>query len=188
VVSGERLWDLPTAQIQRNFNVNLLSHYYTIRAFLPGMLASASGGTIVTVSSVLGKLGASHLSDYTAAKAGLIAMHASLRAELALPSAPEGARGIRTILVTPGQLSTVMFAGVVTPSDFLAPVVEPVDLAKAIVQKIDDGDSGEISLPLYAQYMDWLNVLPASLQVVVRWLSGVDSAMAKAHSREKKVL
>jgi NAD(P)-dependent dehydrogenase (short-subunit alcohol dehydrogenase family) len=168
--------------------VNLLSHYYTIRAFLPGMLASASGGTIVTVSSVLGKLGASHLSDYTAAKAGLIAMHASLRAELALPSALEGASGIRTILVTPGQLSTVMFAGVVTPSGFLAPVVEPVDLAKAIVRKIDDGESGEISLPLYAQHMDWLNVLPASLQMIVRYLSGVDSAMAKAHSREKKVL
>ena len=168
---------LSASDVQRNFNVNVLSHFYTIRAFLPGMLASETGGTIITVSSVLGKLGASHLSDYTAAKAGLIAMHASLRAELASPSAPEGAANVRTILVTPGQLSTSLFAGVQTPSSFLGPVVEPVELAREIVRMIDAGESGEISMPLYARWVDWLGVLLAGLQKIVRSIAGVDRAM-----------
>ena len=141
------------------------------------MLASETGGTIVTVSSVLGKLGASHLSDYTAAKAGLIAMHASLRAELSSPTAPEGAENIRTILVTPGQLSTSLFEGVETPSSFLGPVVEPVELAREMVRMIDAGESGEISMPLYARCINWLHVLPAGFQKVVRGISGVDRAM-----------
>lgn len=149
------------------------------------MLSNENGGTIVTVASVLGKLGASYLSDYTAAKAGLIAMHTSLRAELASASRPQGAENIRTVLVTPGQLSTAMFAGVEPPSNFVGPVVEPVDLAREITRLVDAGEGGEISLPLYTQYIEWLGVLPAGLQKPVRWLSGVDSAMEKAHTKQK---
>ena len=141
------------------------------------MLSSECGGTIVTISSVLGKLGASHLSDYTAAKAGLIALHRSLRAELSSSSASEGAENIRTILVTPGQLSTSLFAGVETPSSFFGPVMEPVKLAREIVRMVDAGESGEISLPLYARWIEWMFVLPVSLQRLGRWVSGVDGAM-----------
>lgn len=168
-----------------NFRVNLLSHFHTIRAFLPGMLSSPTGATIVTVSSVLGRLGASHLSDYTAAKAGLIAMHTSLRAELNSPTAPEGAENIRTILVTPGQLSTKLFAGVKTPSTFLGPVVEPVELARDIVRMIDAGESGHIAAPLYARWINWLHVMPAGLQRVVRYVSGMDKAMEGFASKRK---
>jgi NAD(P)-dependent dehydrogenase (short-subunit alcohol dehydrogenase family) len=184
-VHGKPLLHLSAKDVQRNFSVNLLSHFHAIRIFLPGMLATETGGTIVTISSVLGKLGASHLSDYTAAKAGLIAMHNSLRAELASPNAPEGAEYIRTILVTPGQLSTKLFAGVKTPSSFLGPVVEPVELAREIVSMIDSGESGQISTPLYARWIEWLHVLPVSLQRLARNLSGVDRAMESFTSKVK---
>ncbi|KAK3713749.1 hypothetical protein LTR37_008235 [Vermiconidia calcicola] len=177
IVNGKPLLKLSTADIQRNFNINLLSHFNTIRTFLPGMLASEVGGTLVTVASVLGKLGASHISDYTAAKAGLIAMHNSLRAEFASATAPEGAENIRTILVTPGQLNTNLFAGVQTPSSFFGPVVEPVELAREIVRMIDAGESGEISMPFYAKWIEWLHVLPVGLQKMVRRLTGMDRAM-----------
>ncbi|KAH9825705.1 protein dhs-3-like [Teratosphaeria destructans] len=177
IVTGKPLLALTTPEITRTLHINLLSHFHTLRAFLPGMLSSRTGGTIVTVASVLGKLGASHLSDYTAAKAGLIALHASLRAELTSPQAPEGADKIRTILVTPGQLSTSLFQGVQTPSSFFGPVVEPVELAREIVKMVDAGESGEISLPLYARYIDWLHVLPAGLATIARWTSGMDRAM-----------
>lgn len=149
------------------------------------MLAAETGGTIVTISSVLGKLGASNLPDYTAAKAGLIAMHNSLRAELASPEAPDGTEYIRTILVTPGQLSTNLFAGVKTPSSFLGPVVEPVELAREIVRMIDAGESGDISMPLYARWIEWMHVLPVSLQRLARKLSGVDRAMENFNKKAK---
>ena len=186
IVNGKPLLQLTSQEVCRNFNINVISHFNTIRTFLPSMLASELGGTIVTVASVLGRLGASHLSDYTAAKAGLIAMHTSLSAELKSSSAPEGADGIRTILVTPGQLSTNLFAGLETPSSFFGPVVEPVELAREIVRMVDAGESGQISLPFYARWVEWLDVLPVGMQMIVRRLSGIDTAMEKMARRTRE--
>lgn len=128
-------------------------------------------GTIVTVSSVIGKSGAALLTDYAAAKAGLAAMHVSLSAELR--QYPE----IKTILVSPGQLSTPLFAGVQTPSNFLAPIIEPVDVAKEVIATIDGGSSANLAMPLYARWIDWMHVLPVGVQRILRWASGVDVAM-----------
>ncbi|KAI9676598.1 MAG: hypothetical protein M1822_008312 [Bathelium mastoideum] len=176
IVNGKKMLDLSSAEIERNFRVNLLPHFHTIQTFLPDMLQSETGGVIVTIASVLAYLGASRLSDYTAAKSGLIAMHASLRAELDA-SKDSGADKIRTILVTPGQLGTDMFQGLKTPSSFFGPVVEPIHLVKKIIDKVQKGTSGEISEPAYARYIKWYAVLPAGLQRAVRWMSGIDRAM-----------
>ncbi|KAI9711304.1 MAG: hypothetical protein M1820_002291 [Bogoriella megaspora] len=176
VVNGKRLLDLNKTDIERNFQCNLVAHFYTIQAFLPGMLRSKTGGTIVTIASVLGYLGAARLSDYTASKAGLLAMHASLRAELEQMN-DDSARNIRTILVTPGQLGTDMFKGVESPSSFVGPVVQPLDLVKKLIDMIHHGKSGELSMPAYARWIKWYYVFPAGLQRVFRWASGVDRAM-----------
>jgi NAD(P)-dependent dehydrogenase (short-subunit alcohol dehydrogenase family) len=138
-------------------------------------------GTIVTLSSVLGQLGAAHLSDYTAAKAGLTAMHKSIAAELA--PYPD----IKTVLVSPGQLSTPLFNGVKTPSSFFGPVLEPVDVAKEVIAAIDAGSSAVLAMPLYARWIDWMNVLPVGVQAIARKLSGVDRAMKDFVGRSKEV-
>ncbi|KAI9755992.1 MAG: hypothetical protein M4579_004037 [Chaenotheca gracillima] len=170
VVNGKPLLELSAEQIERNFRVNLLSHFHTLQTFLPGMIRQ-NRGTIVTVSSVLGRLGCRNLSDYTAAKAGLIAMHTSLVAELP-PSS-----NIKTILVTPGQLSTSLFAGVQTPSNFFGPVLEPVDVAKEIIRAVDDGRSALLAMPLYSRWVFLLGVLPVGVQRLIRKACGVDKAM-----------
>lgn len=140
-------------------------------------MLSEGRGTIVTVSSVLGHLGAANLSAYTASKAALLALHQSLRAELAQhPSGDE----IKTILVTPGQMSTKMFNGLKTPSNFLAPVVSPADVAKHIIKLIEKGDGGEVAVPLYSHWISLMGVLPAGAQTLIRRWSGVDTAIAKA--------
>lgn len=170
IVNGKPLLDLSTDDIDRTFRVNVLSHFYTIKAFLPGMIR-AKTGTIVTISSVLGQLGAAYLSDYTASKAGITALHKSLAAEL--KDTPE----IKTVLVSPGQLSTPLFNGVKTPNSFLAPLLEPVDVAKEVIAAIDSGSSAVLAMPLYARWIDWMNVLPVGVQAIVRKMAGVDSAM-----------
>lgn len=172
--------------MQHNISVNLIAHFNTIRTFLPGLLASETGGTIVTVASVLGKLGASHLSDYCAAKAGLIAMHRSVRAEFTSADAPRGAENIRTILVTPGQLSTQLFASLEAPSKFFGPVVETVELAREIVRMIDAGESGEISFPLYARIIEWNHILPPGVQSILRLVSGIDQAIEKSNVQARQ--
>ncbi|KAI0137247.1 short-chain dehydrogenase [Xylariales sp. AK1849] len=177
-VLGKKLLDMDVEELERSISTNLLSHFYTIKQFLPGMLRSEVGGTIVTISSVIGHLGAAQLTDYAAAKAGVTALHKSLAAELR--EYPE----IKTIIVTPGQLSTPLFYGVQSPNTFVAPVVEPVDVAKEIISAIDLGLSDHISMPLYARWIDWYNVLPVGLQRISRNITGVDRGMKSFIGRE----
>lgn len=171
IVVGKKLLDMSVDEVDKSLTTNLLSHFYTIKTFLPGMINNETGGTIVTVSSVIGHLGAAQLSDYAAAKAGVTALHKSLAAEL--QQYPE----IKMILVTPGQLSTPLFHGVRTPNSFIAPIVEPIDVAKEIIKAIDLGLSDHIGMPLYARWVDWYNVLPVGLQKIARNVSGIDRSM-----------
>ncbi|KAK4233991.1 hypothetical protein C8A03DRAFT_38260 [Achaetomium macrosporum] len=179
IVIGKPLLSLSFPEIEKSISTNLLSHFYTLKTFLPAMARSEAGGTIVTVSSVIGTVGAAQLTDYAAAKAGISALHRSLAAELR-QSHPQ----IRTVLVTAGQLSTPLFYGVQTPNSFLAPVVEPVDVAKEVIAAIDTGRNAAIGMPLYARWIDWFNVLPLGLQAVARRLAGVDTAMKTFVGRE----
>ncbi|KAI5204434.1 NAD(P)-binding protein [Aureobasidium subglaciale] len=188
IVNGLPLLSLTPSQYSRCFAINTLSHFHTTRTFLPSMLTSPLGGTIVTVSSVLGHLGASHLTDYTASKAALLAFHTSLRAEISqLSSSPQypGANNIRMVLVKPGQLSTAMFSTLKSPSDFFGPVVQAKDLAKAIVDSIEEGRDGVVAMPVYAWLVEWLGILPVGLQRAARWMSGVDGAMQTFGSRRE---
>lgn len=169
---GKRLLDMDNSEIEKSIQTNLVASFFTLKTFLPAIIRGAHGGTVVTISSVIGKIGAAGLTDYAAAKAGLIALHHSLTAELC-QSHPD----IRTILVTPGQLSTPLFYGVQTPNSFLAPVVEPVEVAKEIINTIDNGYAESISQPLYSSLIDWYHVLPLGLQRVIRRLAGIDTAM-----------
>lgn len=168
---GKKLLDMDIDEVDRSLRTNLFSHFYTIKTFLPGMISSKTGGTIVTMSSVIGHVGAAQLSDYAAAKAGVTALHKSLAAEL------QEYPNIKTILVTPGQLSTPLFHGVSTPNTFIAPVVEPIEIAKEIIKAIDLGLSDHIGMPLYARWIDWYNVLPVGLQKITRKISGIDRSM-----------
>lgn len=178
---GKTLLSLTSAEIERTIRVNLLAHFNCIHAFLPAMLARTSGGTIVTIASVLGHLGAAQLSDYAASKAGLLAMHASLVGELSNMSVQEnpGARNVKMILVKPGQLSTPLFEGMPTPSKTFGPIVNAAKLAAKITKKVDAGCGGVIAEPMYARFIEVLAVLPYSLQRFVRFVGGIDRAMSK---------
>ncbi|KAH7083239.1 hypothetical protein BKA63DRAFT_147308 [Paraphoma chrysanthemicola] len=176
LVHKKSILETSMEEVEQTFRVNTLSHFITLRTFLPHMLREGRG-TIVTVSSVLGHLGAANLSAYTASKAALLALHHSLRAELAqIPEAAE----IKTILVTPGQMSTKMFADVQPPSNFFAPTATPAEIGKNIIKLIERGESGEIAIPLYSHYIGFFSILPVGIQHIVRRWSGLDTAVSKS--------
>ncbi|QIW97721.1 hypothetical protein AMS68_003239 [Peltaster fructicola] len=183
IVHGLPILSLTASQVAATLNVNLLGHFNTLQTFLPSMLAAENGGTIVTVASVLGKLGAAQLADYTASKAGLIALHASVAAELRTTYADKGGKKVRHVLVNTGQLATDLFHGMQTPSSFFGPVVDPVIVAKEVVRYVDMGLDGEISFPLYAQQIAWMDMLPPGLRLFARWMSGIDKSVAKMQQR-----
>ena len=176
-INGLPLLSLPAESVQRTIQTNLFAAFNTCQTFLPGMLAARNGGTIVTVSSVLGRLTPACLSDYSASKAGLSALHATLEAELC---ASAHDNKVKMILVEIGQMSTPLFERIKTPSEFFAPVLEPTQVAQEIVSAIDSGRGGIIRLPTFAALVNWYAVLPVSLQRMARSLSGIDLAVAKA--------
>lgn len=156
---------------------NLLAAFHVYQVFLPGIVAEAeNGGTIVTVSSVLGQLSPAGLSDYSASKAGLSALHRTVEAEF------RGNDRIKTLLVETGQMATPLFDWVRTPSHFFAPVLEPVEVAREIVAAVDSGRGGVLRLPVFAKFVNWYAVLPAAVQCVARYLSGVDRAVSSGLS------
>ncbi|KAL1604295.1 hypothetical protein SLS59_004091 [Nothophoma quercina] len=173
IVHTKSILDSTASEVEQTFRVNTISHFTTLRTFLPHMLAEGRG-TIVTVSSVLGHLGAANLSAYCASKAALLALHHSLRAELAHTP---GAEEIKTILVQPGQMSTKMFEHVHAPSKFFGPLVTPAEMAQGIIKLVERGESGEVALPLYSRYIQVLGCLPFGIQHIAKRWSGLDTAV-----------
>lgn len=96
------LQDMTAAQWQRLFDVNVTGMFHCIRAALPGMLHRHSG-SIVTLSSMWGQVGASCEAAYAATKGAVIALSRSLAQEL-------GPAGIRVNCVAPGVIQTDMIA------------------------------------------------------------------------------
>lgn len=96
------LQDMTTAQWQRLFDVNVTGMFHCIQAVLPAMLHRHSG-SIVTLSSMWGQVGASCEAAYAATKGAVIALSRSLAQEL-------GPAGIRVNCVAPGVIQTEMIA------------------------------------------------------------------------------
>jgi len=139
-------------------------------------MASPAGGTLVTVSSILAHMTPANLTDYAASKAAVSAIHTSLTMELRQQSLTDK---VKTILVETGQIDTDLFRRVETPSNFFGPILDTREVAKEIVKLIDSGDGGLVRMPAYARFIDWYMVLPAGLQIVARWASGIDVAVGK---------
>lgn len=179
-INGLPLLDLPADAFEKTIRTNLLAAFHLYQVFLPGILESEGGGTLVTVSSVLGQLTAAGLSDYAASKAGLSALHKTIEAEM------RGNPLVKTLLVEIGQMSTPLFGWVRAPNHFFAPVLEPVQVAREMVTAIDSGRGGVIRLPLYAALVDWYAVLPAALQRIARHVSGIDAAVTQSREVFRK--
>ncbi len=94
--------EITTEEWDRLFAVNVRGAHLCARAALPGMLQKQAG-SIVTVSSMWGQVGASCEAAYSAAKGALIAYTKALAKEL-------GPSGIRVNCVAPGCVDTDMMA------------------------------------------------------------------------------
>lgn len=95
-------------QWRRLFAVNVDGVHHCCRAVLPHMLGRKSG-SIVTVSSMWGQVGASCEAAYSAAKGAVIAYTKALAKEL-------GPSNIRVNCVSPGVIDTEMIAHL-SPAD-----------------------------------------------------------------------
>ena len=128
--------DLPEAQWDRIFDVNVKGIYLCINAAMSAFLKKHAGA-IVTVSSMWGQSGASCEAAYSATKGAVIALTQALAKEL-------GPSGIRVNCVAPGVILTDMCANV--DPEILKEMADetpvgrngtPMDVAKAMEYLID---------------------------------------------------
>jgi short-subunit dehydrogenase len=68
-------------QIRRTFNVNLISHFFIIKEFLPAIIKE-NHGHVVTIASLASYLAVSPTITYSSSKAGAMAFHEGLANEL----------------------------------------------------------------------------------------------------------
>lgn len=62
-------------------DVNLLSHFWTVREFLPSMIQK-DHGHIITIASATSFITIGQIADYTCSKAAAVAFHEGLTQEL----------------------------------------------------------------------------------------------------------
>lgn len=125
------LTDMKDAEWDRIFAVNVKGIYNCVKAAMPAFLRKHSG-SIITVSSMWGQVGASCETAYSATKGAVIALTKALAKEL-------GPSGIRVNCVAPGVILTDMCASV--SPDTLEELAQetplerngtPEDVAKAV--------------------------------------------------------
>lgn len=136
--------------LNKLFNVNIISQFYTIQAFLPDMI-KAKKGHIISTASVASFVTCAGLVDYAASKAAVMALNEGLQQELKHRyNAPE----IKTSIVHPIYVKTPLVTSYAKSLDNSKAVqIEPEMVANAIVKQIESGRSGRIVLP------SWMGLL-----------------------------
>ncbi|XP_075716910.1 17-beta-hydroxysteroid dehydrogenase 13-like [Rhinoderma darwinii] len=128
VVFCADLLSLEDSQIQKIFDVNVLAHFWTTRAFLPSMMRK-NHGHIVTIASSAGLFGVPFLVDYCSTKFAAVGYHKALTAELSALQMS----GIKTTCLCPVFVDTGF---VKNPTTRFAPVLLPENVVKTLIDGV----------------------------------------------------
>ena len=143
---------MPEEEWDRSFDVNVKGIYHCVNAAMPHFLKKQAG-SIITVSSMWGQVGASCEAAYSATKGAVIALTKALAQEL-------GPSGIRVNCVAPGVILTDMCATVdpeiLAEMAAQAPIGRngtPMDVARAMLYLAEaDFVTGQV-LPVNGGYV-----------------------------------
>ncbi|XP_045127033.1 epidermal retinol dehydrogenase 2-like isoform X2 [Portunus trituberculatus] len=177
IVTGKNFLEAPDELVQKTFDVNILSHFWTTKAFLGDMMAS-NKGHVVTIASVAGLAGVNKLADYCASKFAAVGFDESLRLELKVG----GYTGVKTTAICPYYINTGMFEGVKSK---LIPILSPEYVSDEIVDAILL-DYYDLVLPRFCRYLILLKYfLPNRLLMVFGEMSGITCSMNDFVGRKK---
>jgi short-subunit dehydrogenase len=161
--TGSNILDVAPEQLNNIFQVNLLSHWYTVQEFLPGMIAKKKGH-VMSTASLASFVSLAGSVDYSCTKAALVAFHEGLIQELKHRyQCPQ----IKTSIIYPYWTRTGLTAAIekgIRGSG--APLAEPADVAKAMVKQITSQRSGHVVLGSAAAA--YVRFFPTWLQEIIR--------------------
>ncbi|KAF2274224.1 dehydrogenase/reductase SDR family member 8 precursor [Westerdykella ornata] len=157
--------DTSDEYLRKIFDVNLLSNWYTVKAFLPDMIAK-NKGHIVTIASTASYAGVAGMVDYTATKAGVLAFHEGLNQELRLRY---HAPNVLTTSIHPNWVKTPLIGEWETALRVAQqPIIEPQVVADAVVKQIASATGGQVFLPNTVSTVSHLRGLPNWFQEAFR--------------------
>lgn len=128
VVYTADLFATQDPQIEKTFEVNVLAHFWTTKAFLPAMMSN-NHGHIVTVASAAGHTVVPYLMAYCSSKFAAVGFHRALTEELAALKKT----GVKTTCLCPNFINTGFIKN---PTTNLGPTLEPEEVVGKLMSGI----------------------------------------------------
>lgn len=168
---GAPICDISDAKLDLIFKVNLISQWYTVREFLPGMLKSRKGH-VVTVASMASYTGVAGIADYCATKAGTLAFHECLTQEIRhLYQAPY----IRTTCAHPFWTSTAMTTDITEGIKKTDSLITPEYVGDVLAKSIFSKNGSHVVIPDYNPKMR----LAPLLRGLPSWINSIGNDTTK---------
>ncbi|XP_068955216.1 17-beta-hydroxysteroid dehydrogenase 13 isoform X1 [Petaurus breviceps papuanus] len=165
-------------EITKTFEVNILGHFWIIKALLPSMM-QRNHGHIITVASICGHGVIPYLIPYCSSKFAAVGLHRALTSELTAM----GKNGIKTSCLCPVFVNTGFTKN---PSTRLWPVLE----TEEVVKKLMDGiltDKKMIFVPSYLNLCLTLEkFLPERALAAINRVQNIQFDAIVGHKHRKK--
>ncbi|KAL2722211.1 short-chain dehydrogenase/reductase family 16C member 6 isoform X1 [Vespula maculifrons] len=82
VINIRKFWKTPDNLLTRTMNVNIMSHFWTVKAFLPGMIESNKGHILGSHRVASGHIGFPNSVEYCTLKYAVVGFNEALQMEL----------------------------------------------------------------------------------------------------------
>ena len=177
IVSGTKFLATPDERIEKLMSINAMAHFWTTKAFLPGMI-ELDAGHIVTIASGAGIVGSTGLADYSASKFAAFGFAEAIRMELR-----KARSKVRTTIVCPFFIDTGLFEGVKTRFPLLLPILKQDYVAKRILGAIAKGKK-RLVLPWFVYSVFVLRLFPVGFLDAMADFFGINSSMDEFKGRK----
>ncbi|MGD1836266.1 MAG: SDR family oxidoreductase [Nitrososphaeraceae archaeon] len=129
----KKMLDTTEEEWNKMIDINLKGVFLFTKEVLPYMIENKSGGMIINISSIAGKIGLANLSSYCASKFGLIGLTESVAKEFA-------DKNIKVMALCVGGVDTKMMKGVVNQGfdNSSMKLMKPEDVAEKIYDMISN--------------------------------------------------
>jgi short-subunit dehydrogenase len=174
IVNSTSILDTPDDFLQKIMGVNLMSLWYTTKAFLPNMILKDKG-QIITIASMASYVAVPTAAHYSATKSGALAFTEALKAEIKYI---HRATGVVTTSVHPMWVDTNLTAPFgerirETQGEMLG----PDDVARPVLQQLFSGKGGHVFAPAATSWISVVRGLPSWMQETLRDVAGRKSSL-----------
>jgi all-trans-retinol dehydrogenase (NAD+) len=165
ILRPQTILDTKDDYLKKIFDVNVLSNWYTVKAFLPAMI-KANKGHLVTIASTASYVAVGGMADYCATKAAILSFHEGLNQEL---KHHYKAPSVLTTSIHPNWVRTPLLGPLEAELNQRgSAIIEPEVVADAVVSRILGCTGGQVFLPSSINRVSALRGLPNWLGESVR--------------------